>query len=134
MGGASALLGGHRCGRVLAGRSRSAAARAGRARAGDYGVNAPMSTGGESFPDFRSRAFLLDHVERTMAFYHPRAIDPRGGFYHFFKDDGTVYDPHTRHLVSSTRFVFNYAMAFREFNRTDYLDAVKHGIKFLRNS
>lgn len=79
------------------------------------------------FPDFRSRAFLLDHIERTMAFYHPRAIDPRGGFYHFFKDDGTVYDAHTRHLVSSARFVFNYAMAYRQFGQPGYLDAVKHG-------
>jgi mannose/cellobiose epimerase-like protein (N-acyl-D-glucosamine 2-epimerase family) len=47
------------------------------------------------------------------AFYHPRAIDPSGGFYHFFKDDGTVYDAAHRHLVSSTRFVFTYAMAYR---------------------
>jgi hypothetical protein len=58
-------------------------------------------------PDFRNRNFLLDHVRQTMAFYHPRAIDPRGGFYHFFKDDGKVYDAVTRHLVSSTRFIFN---------------------------
>ena len=51
----------------------------------------------------------------TMAFYHPRCIDPAGGFFHYFKDDGTVYDRSHRHLVSSTRFVFNYAMAAREF-------------------
>lgn len=34
-------------------------------------------------PDFRSREFLLDHIRHTMAFYHPRAIDPGGGFHHF---------------------------------------------------
>jgi len=34
-------------------------------------------------PDFRSQAFLRTHIADTMAFYHPRAIDPRGGFYHF---------------------------------------------------
>ncbi|MFO1349674.1 MAG: AGE family epimerase/isomerase [Gammaproteobacteria bacterium] len=83
-------------------------------------------------PDFRSRAFLLGHIEHTLAFYHPRCIDPRGGFYHFFKDDGRVYDAVTRHLVSSTRFVFNYAMAYRQFGKPAYLDAVKHGIAFLR--
>jgi len=83
-------------------------------------------------PDFRSRRFLLDHIEHTMAFYHPRAIDPRGGFYHFFKDDGTVYDADTRHLVSSTRFVFNYAMAFRRFGKPEYLQAMQHGIDYLR--
>ena len=85
-------------------------------------------------PDFRSCKFLLEHVERTMAFYHPRAIDSRGGFYHFFKDDGTIYDAQTRHLVSSTRFVFNYAMAYRQFGRPEYLDAAKHGVKFLREA
>jgi mannose/cellobiose epimerase-like protein (N-acyl-D-glucosamine 2-epimerase family) len=85
-------------------------------------------------PDFRSRDFLREHIERTMAFYHPRAIDPRGGFYHFFKDDGTVYDTRTRHLVSSTRFVFNYVMAWRQFRRPEYLEAVHHGLRFLRTA
>src|SRR5438067_3008263 len=85
-------------------------------------------------PDFRSRAFLLDHIRATMAFYHPRAIDPSGGFYHFFRDDGSVYDASTRHLVSSTRFVFNYAMAHRHFGGPDYLPMVRHGLAFLRDA
>jgi mannose/cellobiose epimerase-like protein (N-acyl-D-glucosamine 2-epimerase family) len=84
-------------------------------------------------PDFRDPRFLLDHIRHTMAFYHPRAIDPQGGFFHFFRDDGSVYDTHTRHLVSSTRFVFNYAMAFRRFGDAAYLQAVVHGVGFLRN-
>lgn len=83
-------------------------------------------------PDFRSRQFLLDHIRHTMAFYHPRAIDPNGGFYHFWRDDGTIYDTGTRHLVSSTRFIFNYAMARRQFGNPDYLGAVQHGLLFLR--
>ena len=84
-------------------------------------------------PDFRSPQFLRAHIADTMAFYHPRCIDPDGGFYHYFKDDGTVYDASHRHLVSSTRFVFNYAMAWREFGDAAYLDAVKHGLRFLRD-
>jgi len=84
-------------------------------------------------PDFRSPGFLLDHIGHTMRFYHPRCIDPTGGFYHFFRDDGTVYDRTTRHLVSSTRFVFNYAMAYRHFHDPDYLAAVRHGVAFLRD-
>jgi mannose/cellobiose epimerase-like protein (N-acyl-D-glucosamine 2-epimerase family) len=84
-------------------------------------------------PDFRSRDFLLGHVQHTMDFYHPRAVDARGGFYHFFKNDGTIYDAVTRHLVSSTRFVFTYSMAYQHFRRQEYLGAVKHGIDFLRN-
>ncbi len=69
----------------------------------------------------------------TLAFYHPRAIDPNGGFFQYFKDDGTIYDKTHRHLVSSTRFVFNYAMAFREFGDPAYLDAVRHGVRYLRD-
>lgn len=84
-------------------------------------------------PDFRSPAFLRAHIADTMAFYHPRCIDPAGGFFHYYKDDGTVYDARHRHLVSSTRFVFNYAMAYREFGNPEYLAAVKHGVDYLRN-
>ena len=83
-------------------------------------------------PDFRDPNFLLDHIRHTMAFYHPRAIDPRGGFFHFFRDDGTVYDANTRHLVSSTRFVFNYAMAWRRFGDPAYRKALEHGLTYLR--
>jgi len=83
-------------------------------------------------PDFRSPAFLRAHIADTMAFYHPHCIDPAGGFFHYYKDDGTVYDASHRHLVSSTRFVFNYAMAYREFGNAEYLDAVRHGVRYLR--
>ncbi|MDE2626159.1 MAG: AGE family epimerase/isomerase [Burkholderiales bacterium] len=85
-------------------------------------------------PNFRDRRFLLDHVRHTMDFYHPRCLDPSGGFYHCFKDDGRVYDYATRHLVSSTRFVFNYAMAYRHFARPEYLEGARHGLKFLREA
>lgn len=83
-------------------------------------------------PDFRSSQFLREHVLHTMAFYEGRCLDPSGGFFHFFKDDGTVYDRTTRHLVSSTRFVFNHAMAYRHFGRPEWLDATRHGLRFLR--
>ena len=71
------------------------------------------------FPDFRSPAMLDAHIQHTMDFYRPRSIDVSGGFFHFYRDDGTVYDASTRHLVSSTRFVFNCAMAARRFGRID---------------
>jgi len=83
-------------------------------------------------PDFRSEPFLRGHIEQTMAFYHPRAIDPAGGFFHYFKDDGTVYDRVHRHLVSSTRFVVNYALAAIEFGRDDYREIARHGLRYLR--
>ncbi|HEX5663651.1 MAG TPA: AGE family epimerase/isomerase [Xanthomonadaceae bacterium] len=90
-----------------------------------------------ALPDFRDPETLRAHIRRTMAFYHPRCIDPAGGFFHYFKDDGTVYDASHRHLVSSTRFVFNYAMAASEFAddpalRNEYLQAARHGLAYLR--
>ncbi|HEV6964446.1 AGE family epimerase/isomerase [Roseateles sp.] len=85
-------------------------------------------------PDFRSRAVLLAHARHSMRFYHPRCIDPSGGMYHFFKDDGTVYDDRQRHLVSSTRFVFTYAMAYRYFRDPVYRDGLAHAVRFLRDA
>ena len=83
--------------------------------------------------DFRSPEFLRSHILRTMAFYDPVCIDPSGGFFHFFKDDGTVYDRQTRHLVSSTRFIITHAMAFRRFGETRWQDAARHGLRFLHD-
>ncbi len=88
----------------------------------------------EAQPDFRSADFLLDHVRHTLSFYAGRNEDPSGGFYHFFKDDGTVYDKRTRHLVSSTRFVFNHAMAYRHFRDPRDQDLTRHGLKFLHTA
>ncbi|EQD32300.1 N-acylglucosamine 2-epimerase, partial [mine drainage metagenome] len=71
------------------------------------------------FPDFRAPLFLRDHILEILAFYEPHALDPKGGFYHYFRDDGTVYDRSHRHLVSSTRFVVNHARAWRTFGHLE---------------
>src|SRR3546814_9029174 len=80
-------------------------------------------------PDFRSPEFLRGHIARTMAFYHSHALDPKGGFFHYFRDDGSVYDSSHRHLVSSTRFVFNHAMAARLFGMPCDVEAARHGLR-----
>ena len=85
-------------------------------------------------PDFRSPEFLLGHIRHTLAFYDARCVDASGGFFQFFKDDGTVYDRRTRHLVSSTRFVFNHAMAWRRFGIPGYQERVRHGLAFLQRA
>ncbi|WP_298610958.1 AGE family epimerase/isomerase [uncultured Thiothrix sp.] len=82
-------------------------------------------------PDCYSREFLEQHIRKTLQFYQPTVFDPSGGFYHFFRDDGSVYNASTRHLVSSTRFVFNYAMATRYFADLDYSAWVKHGLAYI---
>ncbi len=89
-------------------------------------------------PDFARTDVLRAHIADTMAFYYPRSIDPAGGFFHYFRDDGSVTDANHRHLVSSTRFVFNNAMAACEFAgdavAEDYRSAAAHGLDFLRHA
>lgn len=85
-------------------------------------------------PDFRSPEFLRAHIAQTMAFYHPRCIDPAGGFFHCFKDDGSVHDASHRHLLGSTRLVCNYAMASREFGNEAYREAMLHGLHYVRHA
>ena len=85
-------------------------------------------------PDFAGRPFLEQHIRDTLAFYQPRVYDKSGGFFQHFRDDGTVYDPSTRHLVSSTRFVFNYAMAGCYFDNTDYKNWARHGLIYLQQN
>ncbi len=89
---------------------------------------------------FLTKEFLSDHIANTLSFYHPRCIDETGGFYHFLSDDGTVYDSSQRHLVSSTRYIFNYAMAYLhtdhkdEATKTEYKKAIEHGLSYLRDT
>ncbi|HEY4080350.1 MAG TPA: AGE family epimerase/isomerase [Burkholderiaceae bacterium] len=84
-----------------------------------------------ALPDMRQADALLAHMRHTLAFYAPRVRDETGGCFQFFKDDGTVYDRRSRHLVSSTRFVFNHALAWRWFGAP--VDDVAHALSFVRD-
>jgi mannose/cellobiose epimerase-like protein (N-acyl-D-glucosamine 2-epimerase family) len=81
--------------------------------------------------NFQSRRFLEQHIAKTLQFYEPRAVDPAGGFFHYFLDDGTVYNATHRHLVSATRFAFNGAMARRHSGRAAVADWARHGLAHL---
>jgi len=59
-------------------------------------------------------------------------MDPAGGVFHVLQADGELYDRQTRHLVSRTRFVLNYAMAARRFGNVQWRQAARHGLRFLR--
>lgn len=83
-------------------------------------------------PNFQSPDFLRAHMRDTLAFYLPRALDPSGGLFHFLRDDGTVYDRHTRHLVSSTRYVVTCAMAQRLAPGALHRQALQQAFDFLR--
>ena len=85
-------------------------------------------------PDFRSPAFLRQHIRWVMDFYADRAIDPSGGMYHFYLDDGTVYDARTRHLVSATRFAITHAMLYKLTGKVRFQAGVRHAVEFLRKA
>jgi len=83
-------------------------------------------------PDsFADATFLHRHVRFILDFYEPRVVDPAGGFFQTYLDNGDIYDPELRHLVSSTRFVWNYATAYRHYGTPHYLDWARHGFDFL---
>jgi len=81
--------------------------------------------------NFRDPDFLINHMRRILGFYDPIVLDPSGGFYQNYLDNGEHFDPGFRQLVSSTRMIFNYAMAGRFFNREDYLNNARHGLDYL---
>ena len=74
---------------------------------------------------------MVDHCRAILDFYEPVAFDFKGGFFQNFLDDGEVFDKTSRHLVSSTRFIFNYAEAFRRGYGSHYAKWATHGINYL---
>ena len=61
-------------------------------------------------PDFTDPAFLRAHAAATLEWWaDPAKAAPQGGLHHTLRDDGSVADAHTRHLVSSTRLVVNFS-------------------------
>jgi len=85
-------------------------------------------------PDFRSPAFLRDHALWVMSFYDDRCVDPSGGMFHYYLDDGTVYDRTTRHLVSATRFVVTHATAYELSGDERYRQRAAHALAFLEQA
>lgn len=84
-------------------------------------------------PDFRSAAFLRSHIAWMADFHHPRCIDPRGGFFHYYANDGALRERDKRALVSSARMVVAFAMAARALGTDRFDPAIRHGLSFLRD-
>lgn len=82
-------------------------------------------------PNFESPEFLEAHIQSTLDFYEPRVFSPEGGFYGYFLDNGDSFDPHSRHLVGSTRYVLNYAIAYRRYGKASHRDWAKWGLDYL---
>ena len=84
----------------------------------------------QNLPDFRSAEFLIGHLRQIMDFYAPICVNRQdGGYFCSYYDDGTIADRSTQHIVSTTRFVFNFALAAGVLNRPDYLPIAEHGLR-----
>jgi mannose/cellobiose epimerase-like protein (N-acyl-D-glucosamine 2-epimerase family) len=84
-------------------------------------------------PDFFSKHFLLNHCQSILAFYDPKVVDQSGGYFQNYFDNGELFDPGFRQLVSSTRIVVNYAQAHSLFAKPEYLTMALHGLDYVEN-
>lgn len=84
---------------------------------------------------YRDSAFLRNHIQSILSFYHPICIDNElGGYINQLRDDGSIFDRMTKHLVGTCRFVYNYSLAFLLFDESVYRDAAAHGLNFLQEA
>ncbi len=83
------------------------------------------------YPNFESSDFLEKHVKSTLSFYDSRVVSKAGGFYGCFLDSGQCFDPHSRQLVGSSRYVFNYATAARLYDNAEYKEWAEWGLDYL---
>ena len=82
-------------------------------------------------PDFRCASFLKQHALWTQSFYETQSVDPSGGMYHFYLDDGRVYNRTTRHLVSATRCVITNAIAYELSGEARFKERAVHALRFV---
>ncbi len=85
-------------------------------------------------PDYGQRRFLRDHALWIMSFYGDQSVDVTGGQFHYYLDDGRVYDRQRRHLVSATRFVVTHAIAYELSADPRYRHGAKHALSFLERA
>jgi mannose/cellobiose epimerase-like protein (N-acyl-D-glucosamine 2-epimerase family) len=85
----------------------------------------------EDTPDFASPHFLEQHVQSILSFYEPRVFCADGGFYGCFLDNGDCFDPHSRQLVGSARYVVNYAEAYRRYGKPQHRKWAQWGLDYL---
>ena len=82
---------------------------------------------------FDNIKFLEDHILKILSFYNKNSFDKNGGFFNVFLNDGSIFDKENRHLVSTSRFVFNYANAYLMTKDNKYKELCNHGLEFIIN-
>ena len=81
---------------------------------------------------YRDPEFLRSHIASIISFYHPTCIDRElGGYINQLRDDGSVFDSQTKHLVGTCRFIYNYSLASLVCEEPEYRDCAAHGLQFL---
>lgn len=84
--------------------------------------------------DYRSADWLTGQIRRIADFYHPVCIDTEyGGYINQLRDDGSIFDRDTKHLVGTCRFIYNFALCALLFDEDRYRAAAAHGLAFLRD-
>jgi mannose/cellobiose epimerase-like protein (N-acyl-D-glucosamine 2-epimerase family) len=78
-------------------------------------------------------AFLHAQVGTLLDFYSAARVrdDEVGGFHNQLRDDGSVYDPDTKHAVGTARYTVNYALAWMMYGKEEHKGLCLHGVDFL---
>ena len=83
--------------------------------------------------EFRNPGFLERHMRSIVEFYHPTCLDAEyGGYINQLRDDGSVFDRMTKHLVGTCRFIYCFSIASMVLRDDAYRQAAAHGLAFLR--
>ncbi|MCY3660164.1 MAG: AGE family epimerase/isomerase [Caldilineaceae bacterium] len=82
---------------------------------------------------YRDPEFLRLQMRSIISFYHPVCLDRElGGYINQLRDDGTVFDRWTKHLVGTCRFIYIYSLAALVWNQAEHREAAVHGLRFLQ--
>ncbi|SDC42056.1 Mannose or cellobiose epimerase, N-acyl-D-glucosamine 2-epimerase family [Terribacillus halophilus] len=83
--------------------------------------------------DFHTKQGLYQHIEETLAFYYPQAIDDTyGGYHEGYHMDGTLTEETAKHIVGQSRHLYNFSVGFELTGKTAYKQAAEHGITFFQ--
>ncbi len=84
---------------------------------------------------FRTQDAIKTHIKSLLEFYYPRVMDTEnGGYFGGLRDDGSIYDADTRHLVDVCRHIYNFSTASCLFDSAEMKAAAQHGLQFLNET
>lgn len=64
---------------------------------------------------YRDEGWLVDRLVEILHFYYPTCIDHQHGGYvaQIDPETGDIYDPLSKHLVATSRFIVNFCLGNR---------------------